>query len=364
MRSAVRNERVWSRQMTRLSRRSVRRDDTVRHATSRDDPSRGFRASRRGEVSIVTDAVVIGAGPNGLVAANLLADAGWSVLVLEAADTPGGAVKSAEVTAPGFVNDLFSAFYPLAVASPVINELDLGRWGLQWAQAPVVVAHPTDDGRSALLHRDPQATAAGLDDYSPGDGDAWLALVERCEQIREPLLGALFRPFPPVVPAVRLLRELGAAEKLRFARFALQPLRRSTDESFNGVGAASLLACNALHTDLGPDAAGGAVYGWVLAMLAQTVGFPVPVGGAGALTDALVGRLRDRGGQLVCGTPVQQVVVRGGRAAGVWTVGGDEYPVARAVLAAIDAPQLITSLVAELHLQARFIEGMRRFQLV
>src|SRR5207302_3184686 len=109
--------------------RSVRRADTVRHATWVG----------------VTDAVVIGAGPNGLVAANLLADAGWSVLVLEAADAPGGAVKSAEVTAPGFVNDLFSAFYPLAVASPVINELDLARWGLQWVQAPVVVAHPTDD---------------------------------------------------------------------------------------------------------------------------------------------------------------------------------------------------------------------------
>jgi len=310
----------------------------------------------------VTDAVVIGAGPNGLVAANVLADAGWSVLVLEAAPTPGGAVKSAEVTAPGFVNDLFSAFYPLAVASPVINELDLPRWGLQWAQAPVVVAHPTDDGRSALLHRDPRATAAGLDDYSPGDGDAWLALVERFEQLREPLLAALFRPFPPVVPAVRLLRELGTAEALRFARFAVQPLRRWTDESFNGVGAASLMAGNALHTDLGPDAAGGAVYGWLLAMLAQTVGFPVPVGGAGALTDALVARLTDRGGRLVCGTPVREVVVRAGRAVGVRTATGDEHPVARAVLAAIDAPQLLTSVLGEQHLPARMRADLRRFQ--
>src|SRR4051812_43276640 len=356
MRSAVRNERVWSRQMTRLSRRSVRRDDTVRHATSRDDPSRGFRASARGEVRVVTDAVVIGAGPNGLVAANVLADAGWSVLVLEAADTPGGAVKSAEVTAPGFVNDLFSAFYPLAVASPVITGLDLPRWGLQWTHAPVVVAHPTDDGRSALLHRDPEATAAGLDAYSPGDGDAWLALVERFQQLREPLLDALFRPFPPVTPAVRLLRELGTAEALRFARFALQPLRRWTDESFNGVGAAALMAGNALHTDLGPDVAGGAVYGWLLAMLAQTVGFPVPVGGAGALTDALVARLTDHGGRVVCGAPVRQVVVRAGRAVGVRTAAGDEHPVGRAVLAAIDAPQLLTSVVGEEHLPPRMRE--------
>src|SRR5207302_9054535 len=123
--------------------RSVRRADTVRHATWVG----------------VTDAVVIGAGPNGLVAANLLADAGWSVVVLEAADAPGGAVKTAEVTAPGFRNDLFSAFYPLAVASPVLRSLDLDRWGLRWSHAPAVLAHPTDDGRAAVLHRDPLETA-------------------------------------------------------------------------------------------------------------------------------------------------------------------------------------------------------------
>ena len=310
----------------------------------------------------MTDAVVIGAGPNGLVAANLLADAGWSVLVLEAADAPGGAVKSAQVTAPGFVNDLFSAFYPLAVASPVITSLDLPRWGLQWSQAPIVVAHPTDDGRAALLHRDAEATAASLDSYAPGDGDAWIELVERFRRLQEPLLGALFRPFPPVVPAVRLLRELGTAEALRFARFAVQPLRRWTDESFSGVGAATLMAGNALHTDLGPDAAGGAVYGWLLAMLAQTVGFPVPVGGAGALTEALVARLTDRGGRVQCSTPVQQVVVRNGRAVGVRTSSGEEHPVARAVLAAIDAPQLLTSLVGEEHLPPRMREDLRRFQ--
>jgi phytoene dehydrogenase-like protein len=313
-------------------------------------------------VSQVSDAVVIGAGPNGLVAANVLADAGWSVLVLEAADSPGGAVKSAEVTAPGFVNDLFSAFYPLSVASPAMAGLELDRWGLQWTEAPTVVAHPTDDGRSALLHRDPQATAAGLDGYASGDGDAWLALVDRFEAIREPLLAALFRPFPPVVPGVRLLRGLGSAEALRFARFAVQPLRRWTDESFSGIGAASLMAGHALHTDLGPEAAGSAIYGWLLAMLAQTVGFPVPVGGAGKLTDSLVARLRDRGGELVCDAPVAQVVVRGGRAVAVRTVAGDEHPAAKAVLAAIDAPQLLNDLVAAEHLPARMRDDLRRFQ--
>jgi len=83
----------------------------------------------------LTDAVVIGSGPNGLVAANLLADAGWSVLVLEAQPTPGGAVRSAEVTAPGYLSDLYSSFYPLGVGSPVLDRLRLGEYGLRWRHA-------------------------------------------------------------------------------------------------------------------------------------------------------------------------------------------------------------------------------------
>ena len=310
----------------------------------------------------MTDAIVIGAGPNGLVSANVLADAGWSVTVLEAADTPGGAVKSAEVTAPGFVTDLYSAFYPLAMASRPIASLHLAEFGLQWAHAPLVVTHPTDDGRAVTLSRDLDTTAASLDSYAPGDGDSYRALVAQFERIREPLLDALFRAFPPVAPGVRLLRALGTAEALRFARFATMPLRRWSEEVFNGRGAAALLAGNALHTDLGPDSAGAAVFGWLLVMLGQTYGFPVPVGGAGALTDALVARLRSRGGRLECGRPVHEVVVREGRAVGVRTADGADLVATRAVLAAVDAPQLFGALVAPEHLPGRLLDDLRRFQ--
>src|SRR4051812_45318131 len=120
------------------------------------------------------DAVVIGAGPNGLVAANLLVDAGWDVVVLEASPQPGGAVRSADdFPAPGFTGDLFSAFYPLAAASPVLDRLDLDRYGLTWTHAPAVLAHVFDDGRAAVLSRDLDATAASVDAFAPGDGDAW-----------------------------------------------------------------------------------------------------------------------------------------------------------------------------------------------
>ncbi|HET7312625.1 MAG TPA: NAD(P)/FAD-dependent oxidoreductase [Mycobacteriales bacterium] len=310
----------------------------------------------------MTDAVVVGAGPNGLVAANILVDAGWSVVVLEAGDRPGGAVRSAEVTAPGFVNDLFSAFYPLAAASSEIAALDLAQWGLSWAHAPLVVAHPLRDGRVVTLSREIEVTAASLDAFAPGDGDAWRAIVAQFERIRDDLVVALFRPFPPVAPAVRLLRTLGTADALRFARFATMPLRRWSEENFNGAGATALLAGNALHTDLGPDSSGAAIFGWLLCMLGQTGGYPVPVGGAQALTDALVSRLLARGGRLECDRPVDEVIVRSGRAVGVRSTDGTEYVADRAVLAAVDAPQLFGAMVAPEHLPARMLDDLRRFQ--
>src|SRR4029077_17165595 len=109
------------------------------------------------------DAVVIGAGPNGLVAANLLADRGWSVTVLEAAPEPGGAVRSAALMEPGLVNDMFSAFYPCAMASPAITGLGLEEYGLRWCRAPLVLAHPTADGTCPGLSTDLAEPARSLD---------------------------------------------------------------------------------------------------------------------------------------------------------------------------------------------------------
>src|SRR5215210_6879760 len=111
----------------------------------------------------MADAVVIGSGPNGLVAANLLADRGWEVTVLEEADEPGGAVRSGELVEPGFTHDLFSAFYPFAAASPHIARLELERFGLRWRVSRGVVAHPTRDGSCALLSTNLDETAGSLE---------------------------------------------------------------------------------------------------------------------------------------------------------------------------------------------------------
>jgi phytoene dehydrogenase-like protein len=308
------------------------------------------------------DAVVVGAGHNGLVAANLLADAGWSVLVLEAQDTPGGAVRSSEVLGPGYTTDLFSAFYPLGAASPVLRGLRLQDYGLQWSHAPAVLAHLLPDGRSVVMSRDLQETAASVDAFAPGDGDAWIDLVHRWDRLGDAVLEALFRPFPPVRPGLDLLRRLGPADAARFARFAMLPVRRLGEEQFRGEGAQLLLAGTALHSDMSADEPGSAVFGWLMTMVGQRYGFPVPRGGSGMLTEALIRRLTDRGGELRCGAPVEQILIGGGRARAVRTAGGELVRARRAVVADVDAPTLYLKLVGTEHLPARMLDDLRRFQ--
>jgi phytoene dehydrogenase-like protein len=308
------------------------------------------------------DAVVVGAGPNGLVAANLLVDAGWSLVVLEAQPEPGGAVRSADDhPAPGYTADLFSAFYPLAEASPVLRAMRLDEHGLVWEHAPLVLGHAFDDGRAAVLSRDLDETAASLDAFAAGDGDAWRAWVHRWRGVEQPALDMLLRPFPPVRPALSMARRLGIGRGLRTARLAVLPTRTFVREEFRGDGAAMLVAGNAMHTDLGPESASSAVYGLLLAMLGQTRGFPVPRGGAGRLTDALVARLRSRGAELRCGSAVTSVLLGPGGAEGVELASGERL-VAGCVLADVAAPHLYRSLVGEARLPARLRRDLDRFQ--
>src|SRR5438105_1610780 len=193
------------------------------------------------------DAIVIGAGPNGLVAAITLADAGWDVVVLEANAEPGGAVRTAEITAPGFRNDLFSAFYPFAVASPVLRRLQLERHGLRWLHAPAAIAQPVRDAPAAILSRDLDASAASLDAFAAGDGDAWRDLYKVFDRIGDDLIGALLGPFPPVRGGARLAARLGPRRGIEFGRLALLPVRRLVEETFSGEGGRLLLTGTAMH---------------------------------------------------------------------------------------------------------------------
>lgn len=308
------------------------------------------------------DAVIIGAGHHGLVAACVLADAGWDVVVLEGEDEVGGAVRSREGH-PGFTVDRFSAFYPLGAASPVIRGLDLEPHGLRWVHAPNVVAHPhgADDEVGAVLHHDPQRTADALGAQSRADADTWLRLVEQWQAIRGPLLGSLLTAWPPVRSATRLLARLGTADALRLARFATLPATRMGEELFEGELGRRLLAGNAMHADAPLDGAVSGTFGWLLMMLGQDVGFPVPEGGAGRLAEALRRRAVAAGAQVITGDTVTEIVVAGGRAVGTRTAAGHEVAARRAVLADVSAPALYGSLLPQRVLPARLREDLTRF---
>lgn len=302
------------------------------------------------------DAIVIGAGHNGLVAANLLADAGWTVRVIEATGHPGGAVRSGEITAPGYLSDLSSAFYPMGYASPVLRALDLD---VRWIHAPDVFSHLLPDGRAATVSRDLDRTAASMERFAPGDGERWKSAYAEWRGISDRLLEVLFTPFPPIRSGLGLLRGLGTAESLRLARRLLLPVSQLGRELFDGEGARLALAGCALHTDLTPQEAGGGIVGWLLAMLGQQFGWPVPDGGAGELTAALVRRFP---GEIVYGVPVSRVLVARGRAVGVRTADGRDWRARRAVIADVPAPVLFLDLVGERWLPPRMVDDLTHFR--
>ncbi|MBW0020223.1 MAG: NAD(P)/FAD-dependent oxidoreductase [Mycobacterium sp.] len=292
------------------------------------------------------DAVVIGAGHNGLVAASVLADAGWDVLVLEAQPEPGGAVRSAELT-PGYVTDLFSSFYPMTAASPAIAALHLEDHGLRWSHAPAVVGHPcsgTDDD-PPILYRDPARTATELARREQADGENWWRVVQLWNNIKTPLLEAMLAPFPPVRPLLRLLHKLGTSEAIELAHLLVQPANTMVQQLFAGEAPRLLMLGNAMHADVPPDAPLSGAMGFLMTMLGQDCGWPVPVGGSGKLTAALVSRASSAGARIECDQDVARIQVRGRRAVGVTTAAGRTVRTRRAVVADVTAPRLFCEML-------------------
>src|SRR4051812_5706030 len=154
----------------------------------------------------MSDALVIGSGPNGLAAAIRLAEAGRSVVVLEAADHPGGAVRTQELTLPGFRHDTFSSVYPAGAASPVVARMPLARPGLGWVHPAACYATPLPGGLPAgMLYRSVAETAASLDAIRPGDGEAWVDFAQPFVDAWDALRATMLSGFPPVGGPLKLL---------------------------------------------------------------------------------------------------------------------------------------------------------------
>jgi phytoene dehydrogenase-like protein len=263
------------------------------------------------------DAIVVGSGPNGLAAAIALAEAGRSVLVLEARPVAGGAVATEELTLPGFLHDTFSSVYPAAAASPVFARMPLERYGLRWVHPPVAMAHPLPDGSAAALYRDVAQTAASLEQLAPGDGQRWQSFISPYVRHEATIRGALLSSFPPVNAGMRVLAALKLSGTLELARLLLLPATALAKEVFRSSGAAAWLYGSALHSDVALDDAGSAIAAFYLQFLGHAVGWPSPEGGAGNLAGALAGYLRALGGQICTDVPVERILVRRRRVVGV-----------------------------------------------
>ncbi len=302
------------------------------------------------------EVVVIGAGPNGLAGACVLARAGLSVLVLEAhPDRPGGALASEQATEPGFVHDVGAAFFPFAQASPAFLDLPLGEHGLRWTFAPIDSAHPAPDRSIAVLARDLDSISRNFG--SPFDGARMRAIADWHRRVEPSLIPAMLRTFPAIRPALGLL----PFAILRLAAIFLRSSAGLAKSWFRSEAARRVIPGLALHTDVGPDDTFGSGIGYMLAAMATTGGYGVPEGGAGAITSALVRLLEHHGGELRLGARVESIVVRDNRARAVVLGDGEEIEVGKAILSDTSAPALLGRLVDEHHLPGRVVRKMQAF---
>jgi phytoene dehydrogenase-like protein len=310
------------------------------------------------------DVIVIGAGHNGLVAAAYLARAGLSVDVLERNEVAGGAVRSEELTDPGFVHDTFSSWHPLFKLSAAYAELgpELEARGLEYCETPVeTTANMLPNGSATIAYRDPQRTVEGIDkrDCSPylAQMEGFGATIGTVGQ----LLGSELYSGTAARLAWNLARSLGRRPGLTFAADVLSSASAWFDKHFEGPEVANLYAPWALHTGLSPDSAGSGFQVLAIAGSLHAVGLPVVRGGAQNFVRALERLIGDHGGRVRTGVEVEQIVTRGRRAVGV-IAGGEELRARRAVIANTTPTQLYGRLLAPGVAPDEAVAQARRFR--
>lgn len=237
------------------------------------------------------DAVVVGAGPNGLAAAITLSNKFKSVLLVEAGETIGGGVRSAEFTLPHFIHDICAAVHPLAIASPFFRRLDLHQYGLSWIQPEIPLAHPFEDGSAVYLHRSLETTADSMGVDGKAYRDLLTPFVENHEKLLSDILAPLHFPANPLLMARFAMKALGSAKNLTYKKFRTEQAR-------------ALFAGMAAHAMIPLDKPATAAFGIILATLAHAVGWPIIKGGSQKLADALADTFRQNGGEIITGKTI------------------------------------------------------------
>jgi phytoene dehydrogenase-like protein len=313
------------------------------------------------------DAVIVGSGINSLAAAALLARAGWKVAVLERNDYLGGAIRTAEITEPGFRHDVFSAWHPLWVggAAHALLGDDLAARGLEYLNTDYPTATAFPDGESVFLLRSAEANADELDRHTRGDGAAWKRMLDDFfphADLSFGVLGTELASRAGLGFAVKAYRRLGRRKALELVGTSLISSRDWLTSTFQSERAHGLLAPWVLHTGLGPDAAASGFMTEVIAVAIQEGGMPIPRGGGDRLVEALVQLIRDHGGVCETGRDVERVLVANRKATGVNLADGETVTAERAVLANVTPTQLYGRLLADGEVPRSVTEAGRRFR--
>jgi len=303
------------------------------------------------------DAIVAGAGLNGLTTALYLARAGWKVLVLERGPTIGGAVASGEITLPGFVHDLYSTNQNLFLGSPVYQEFknDLARHGLSFAHSDKPNCCVFPHGGRIPLYQDPTLMREVLNGLDPADAAAWNELRAHFKIFQRSLLALYGTPLPSWQAARIVMRAIwkeGSAECLELMRIVLSSARDLGESYFRSPEMRTLFAVWGMHLDFGPDVTGGGMFPFIETFADGDNGISVARGGASKIVEAMATLIRELGGEIRVGADVDRVIVRDGRASAVTLADGAEISAQRAIIANLTLGPLFDRLLRDCALPA------------
>lgn len=312
------------------------------------------------------DVIIIGAGHNGITAGIYLARAGFKTLLLEKNEQAGGCIRSAEITRPGFIHDIYSANQNLFLNSQVYNDFkdELARYGLKYAVSDKPYANVFPGEKSLRVYQDQERTMQQLSAHDPSDAEGWQVLGDHFGGFAQYLLPLLSTPMPSVEAAGLLSKavaKLGIDEVLKLVQIIFSSTRELADTYLHTDEAKALIASWGMHLDFGPNVSGGAMFPFVESFANMQNGMAFVKGGASNMINAMLMLYRSYGGEIRTGTVVEEVLVKHKKVRGVRVSGGEQFS-ADKVLAITNPTSLFTQLIAEGELPQGIVKKAKKFQ--